>query len=296
MYIIPEVNADFKFNFCYNTQNKLHADFKVRGILSPSIDSCSLRFENRSFRKRFAMKATEFSIKFPGDKVLTFSSKTAGLIVNGKEYLALSDGKLIYAKTKGMKSNKVTCQLGTNTSTLIPSFRILGLKYHRYFDKKDVVESQNDITFYWNPSRLAAFYNRYSTDQLDYPKREPIIRKAVSFLLGTANAKEDFLPKEMPVRATKPVKLLGFYEGFPIFDNKHGFAKLLSRLGIHVDENEVMISTPLDEHAKSVENLAKRLEKKLKIKATYKKNRVVFATSTHLMKELSLTNLLHVQT
>ena len=56
--------------------------------------------------------------------------------------------------------------MSTNTSTLIPALRILVVPYSPYFDGREVVDSQNDITFYWEPSKLAAFYNRFSTDEL----------------------------------------------------------------------------------------------------------------------------------
>lgn len=72
--------------------------------------------------------------------------------------------------------------MSTNTSTLIPALRILGIAYHSYFDERPVVESQNNITFYWNPSKLAAFYNRFSTDELEHRDREPVVRRAVDFL------------------------------------------------------------------------------------------------------------------
>lgn len=234
------------------------------------------------------MKTISFTISLPRYKSITFSTETQGLIVNGKEYLALDDGILIYDKTKGLQANKVMCQFSSNTSTLIPALRIIGIQYHPYFDRQDVVASQNDISFYWKPSKLAAYYNGFSTDRVELTKREPIIRKAVEFLISTAKAGDYFLPEEMLEKIKEPVKLLGFYQGFPIFDNHYGFAKLLSRLGIHVDENEVMVSTPLDEHAKTVEALAKHLEAKLKVKPIYKKNRVVFPTSPELLKELGL--------
>ena len=73
--------------------------------------------------------------------------------------------------------------MSTNTSTLIPALRILGIPYHSYFDERPVVESQNNITFYWSPSRLAAFYNQFSTDELEYQDREPVIRQAVELFV-----------------------------------------------------------------------------------------------------------------
>lgn len=229
-----------------------------------------------------------FSISFPPGKTLTFTTATRGLIINSQGYLALADGTLVYEKTAGLTADAVTCQISTNTSTLIPALRALGQTYHPYFDEPDVVASQNNITFYWQPCRLAAFYNRYSTDHLDYPAREPVIRKAVEFIQKTARSGDNFLPKEMLSKAAETVTLLGFYEGFPIFDDRHGFAKLFSRLGIHVDQHEVMISTPLDEHAETVDRLARRLEDKLHISPLYKKNRAVFPADPRLLTELKL--------
>ena len=234
------------------------------------------------------MKLVEFTLTLASGKSLTFSTHTHGLIIKGKEYLAGNDGILIYTKTRRLKADSVVCQLSTNTSTLIPALHTLGLKYHPYFDRPEVVASQNNIAFYWSPSRLAAFYNRYSTSHLDYPKRRSVIKKAVAFLLETAKSKASFLPREMLAATREPIHLLGFYQGFPIFDNQTGFAKMLSRLGIHVDKNEVMISTPLDQHSREVRRLARQLETLLGIKASYKKNRVVFPASPSLLRELDL--------
>src|SRR3989338_455192 len=200
------------------------------------------------------MKLVEFTLTLASGKSLTFSTHTHGLIIKGKEYLAGNDGILIYTKTRRLKADSVVCQLSTNTSTLIPALRTLGLKYHPYFDRPEVAASQNNIAFYWSSSRLAAFYNRYSTSHLDYPKRRSVIKKAVAFLLETAKSKASFLPR-----------------------------KMLSRLGIHVDKNEVMISTPLDQHSREVRRLARQLETLLGIKASYKKNRVVFPASPSLL-------------
>jgi len=229
-----------------------------------------------------------FTISFPQGKSLTFTNATQGLIINGQEYLALADGALVYEKTSGLTADSATCQLSTNISTLIPALRTIGLSYHPYFDEPEVVASQNNISFYWAACRLAAYYNRYSTDHLDYPAREPVIKPAVAFLQKTARSGDNFLPQEMLAKTAEPVTLLGFYEGFPIFDDRHGFAKLLSRLGIHVDQHEVMISTPLDEHAETVANLGRRLETKLLISPLYKKNRVVFPSDPRLLRELKL--------
>jgi len=99
--------------------------------------------------------------------------------VNGIEYVSGKEGVLIYEKTKDLRTDEVELQMSTNTSTLIPALHILGIPYNSYFDERPVVESQNDITFYWSPSKLAAFYNRFSTDELGYANREPVIRRAV---------------------------------------------------------------------------------------------------------------------
>jgi len=82
-----------------------------------------------------------------------------------------------------LKSDEVELQMSTNTSTLIPALRALGIAYSSYFDKGPIIGSQNNITFYWNPSKLAAFYNRFSTDGLEYSNREDVIRRAVDFLV-----------------------------------------------------------------------------------------------------------------
>ena len=233
------------------------------------------------------MKEISFDIKI-GQKTLSFSSKTGGLIVNGKEYLALADGVLVYDKTKSVRANQVICQLSTNTSTLIPALRILGLAYNPYFDKRKVLESQNDITFYWQPSRLAAFYNRFSTDRVEPEKREPIIEKAVNFLIESARKGENFLPSELLKRIKEPCKLLGFYQGFPIFDGMKGMPKLLCRLGIHISPDNIMISTPLDKYTKDVEELALLIEKRTKIKGIRKKNRIRFEKREEILRELEI--------
>src|SRR5262245_22572326 len=123
-----------------------------------------------------------------GSKHLVFNSDLRGLQVNGIEYVSGQDGILIYDKTKGLQAVEVELQMSTNTSTLIPALRIIGISYNSYFDESLVVESQNNITFYWNPSRLAAFYNRFSTDELEYRNREPVIRRAVAFLSSNTDS------------------------------------------------------------------------------------------------------------
>ncbi len=199
-----------------------------------------------------------FEIKLETKRLL-LDSDLHGLRINGVDYLSRRDGVLIYDKTRDVTSDVVELQMSTNTSTLIPALRVLGIPYAPYFDERDVVESQNNITFYWKPSKLAAFYNRYSTDELDYTDREPIIRQAVDFL--TSNPQTLPLPEELLTRMSEPSTLLGFYEGFPIFDGSTGFARLQSRLGIHVDTETVMISTPLDKYEADVYELAEKLAK-----------------------------------
>ena len=223
-----------------------------------------------------------------GSKRLIFDSELHGLRINGVEYLSGRDGVLIYDKTHDLPQTvEVELQMSTNTSTLIPALRALGIPYAPYFDERPVVESQNDITFYWKPSKLAAFYNRYSTDELDYTEREPVIRQAVDFL--TSNPQTLPLSEELLARMSEPCRLLGFYQGFPIFDGSTGFAKLQSRLGIHVDPDSVMISTPLDKYEADVYELAEQLGKETGLEYSKKKNRVMF------LKEERLLNILGIQ-
>jgi hypothetical protein len=217
---------------------------------------------------------------------LIFDSELQGLRVKGTEYLSGRDGILIYDKTGNLQADEVELQMSTNTSTLIPAFRTLGIPFHPYFDAREVVESQNDITFYWKPSRLAAFYNRFSTDELDYDDREPVIRDAVEFL--ASNHQTLPLPEEFLSRMLEPSRLLGFYQGFPIFDGSTGFAKLQSRLGIHVDSETVMISTPLDKYEGDVYELAEGLAKETGLDYSKKKNRVLFPKDDRLLKVLGL--------
>jgi hypothetical protein len=222
-----------------------------------------------------------------GTKRLIFDSDLRGLRVNGTEYLSGRDGVLIYDQTQDLpRSDEVELQMSTNTSTLIPGLRILGIPYSSYFDERPVVESQNDITFYWKPSQLAAFYNRYSTDELDYADREPVIRQAMEFL--TSNPQSLPLPDEYLSRMLEPVKLLGFYQGFPIFDGSTGFAKLQSRLGIHLDPEAVMISTPLDKYESDIYDLAEALSRQAGLEYSRKKNRVIFPKEERLLKLLGL--------
>ena len=219
-------------------------------------------------------------------KRLIFDSDLHGLRIRGMEYLAGRDGVLIYDQTRNLQADEVDLQMSTNTSTLIPALRALGIPYPAYFDERPVVESQNDITFYWKPSKLAAFYNRYSTDELDYADREPVIRKAVEFLVS--NDQVLSLPEELLRRMQEPVRLLGFHQGFPIFDGSTGFAKLQSRLGIHLDTETVMISTPLDKYEQDVYELAEALAQETGLDYSKKKNRVIFPKDERLLRLLDV--------
>ena len=219
-------------------------------------------------------------------KRLVFNSALHGLKVHGLEYVSGKDGVLIYDQTRDLRAKEVELQMSTNTSTLIPALRILGISYHSYFDERPVVESQNNITFYWNPSRLAAFYNRFSTDELEYEDRAPVIRQAIDFLASHADSLP--LQEEMLARVLEPCRLLGFYQGCPIFDSSVGFAKLQSRLGIHVDREEVMISTPLDRYEPDVYELAEVLSKETGLGYSKKKNRVNFPKDPKLLALLGI--------
>lgn len=221
-----------------------------------------------------------------GPKRLIFDSDQHGLRVNEREYLSGRDGVLIYDQTRNLRSDEAELQMSTNTSTLIPAFRTLGIPYSSYFDDRQVVESQNDITFYWKPSKLAAFYNRYSTDELDYPGREPVIRQAVDFL--RSNPETLPLPEEVLTRMLEPPRLLGFYQGFPIFDGSTGFAKLQSRLGIHLDPEAIMISTPLDKYENDVYELAEGLSRDTGLNYSKRKNRVIFPKDEVLLERLGI--------
>jgi hypothetical protein len=221
-----------------------------------------------------------------GPKRLIFDSDLHGLRINGTEYVSGRDGVLIYDKTQGLTTNEVELQMSTNTSTLIAALRTLEIPYAPYFDERPVVESQNDITFYWQPSKLAAFYNRFSTDELEYAEREPVIRQAVDFLIS--NAQTLPLPEELLSRMSEPSRLLGFYQGFPIFDGSTGFARLQSRLGIHVDSETVMVSTPLDKYEGDVYELAEYIAKATGLDYSKKKNRVMFLKDEKLLTVLGI--------
>lgn len=227
----------------------------------------------------------QFDIRL-GPKRLLFDSDLHGLRVNGIEYLADRDGVLIYDKTRDVRADEVELQMSTNTSTLVPAFRMLAIPYSPYFDERRVVESQNDITFYWKPSKLATFYNRFSTDELGYEDREPVIRRAVEFL--RSNPETLPLPEELLARMLEPSRLLGFYEGFPIFDGSTGFARLQSRLGVHLDSESVMVSTPLDKYEEDVYELAESLARETGLDYSKKKNRVIFPRDERLLKVLGL--------
>ena len=224
-----------------------------------------------------------------GTRHLLFDSELHGLRIRGTEYLAGRDGSLIYDQTRDLRSASVVeLQMTTNTSTLIPALRALALPYPPYFDERPVVESQNDITFYWKPSQLAAFYNRFSTEEFDYAEREPVIRQAVEFLISNGHSWSLPLPEEYLARMQEPVRLLGFYQGFPIFDGDTGFARLQSRLGIHLDPETVMISTPLDKYEGDVYELAEALARETGLDYSKKKNRVIFPKDDGLLKLLGI--------
>lgn len=227
----------------------------------------------------------QFEIK-QGSKRLIFNSDLRGLKAGDLEYISGRDGVLIYDKTRDVRADEVVLQMSTNTSTLIPGLRLLGIPYHSYFDERPVVESQNNITFYWNPSQLAAFYNQFSTDELEYKDREPVVRQAVEFLCSNT----DSLPlgEEFLTRMLEPCKLLGFYQGFPIFDSSVGFAKLQSRLGIHIGTEDVMISTPLDRYEPDVYELAELIRKETGLDYSKKKNRVIFPNDPQLLNLLGI--------
>ena len=221
-----------------------------------------------------------------GPKRLLFDSDLHGLRIKGTEFLAGRDGVLIYDQIADLQADEVELQMSTNTSTLIPALRILRLAYSSYFDERPVVESQNEITFYWKPSKLAAFYNRFSTDELDYPDREPVIRQAVEFIRSHSQILP--LPDEVLKQMLEPSRLLGFYQGFPIFDATTGFAKLQSRLGVHVGPESIMISTPLDKYEADVYELAEGLARETGLDYSKKKNRVIFLKDDRLLEILGI--------
>ena len=89
---------------------------------------------------------------------------------------------------------------------------------------------------------------------------------------------------------SEPSRLLGFYQGFPIFDGSTGFARLQSRLGIHVDIETVMISTPLDKYEADVYELAEHITSETELEYSKKKNRVMFLKEEKLLKVLGLSS------
>jgi hypothetical protein len=113
-----------------------------------------------------------------------------------------------------------------------------------------------------------------------------LIRQAVEFLVSNSQALP--LPEELLSRMQEPVRLLGFYQGFPIFDGSTGFARLQSRLGIHLDAETIMISTPLDKYEGDVYELAEALSRETGLEYSKKKNRVIFPKDERLLKLLSI--------
>jgi len=219
-------------------------------------------------------------------KRLIFNSDIHGLRIKGMEYVSGRDGVLIYDQVRGLQADEVELQVSTNTSTLIPALHILGIPYNPYFDERPVVESQNNITFYWNPSKLAAFYNRFSTDDLGYEDREQVIQQAVEFLISSNSnlpSQEEYLTQML-----EPCKLLGFYQGFPIFDSSFGFAKLQSRLGIHIGTEDIMVSTPLDQYESDIYDLAELISEETGLSYSQKKNRVIFPKEAGFLKLLGI--------
>ena len=76
-----------------------------------------------------------------GPRHLLFDSDLHGLRINGAEYLSGRDGVLIYDKIKDLqRAAEVELQMSTNTSTLVPALRALGVRYAAYFDERPVVE------------------------------------------------------------------------------------------------------------------------------------------------------------
>jgi len=218
------------------------------------------------------------------NKKIIFDEDQDGLRINDVNYIAGQNGELIYDQTEGIVSDEVVVQMSTNTSALVPCLRTLGLRYHPYFDDREVVDSQNDITFYWKKSKLAAFYNLYSTDGMEYKDRDVIIKSAIGFLLK--NTGELPLVDEFLKELEKPVELLGFYNGFPIYNGDTGLPKLQSRLGIHIGSESVMISTPMNKYSDDVYELAQEISRQTSETYSAKKNRVVFKKTENLMRIL----------
>ena len=232
--------------------------------------------------------STRFSITISTQSILHFDAAQDGVLVRGVSYLSGEDGELIYDQVEGLRADEVTCQLSTNTSSLIPALRMLGISYNSYFDQRPVVESQNDIRFYWNPSRLAAFYNRFGTDGTPDNEREEIIRRGVDFLLDTADSGDDFLPEEMLKEFYEPCVLLGFYQGLAIYDAHAGLPQLRSRLGIHVGVESILISTPMDRYADDVAEVAHKIERISGVSSHPKKNRYRFPRDRRVLEVIGL--------
>ena len=96
------------------------------------------------------------------------------------------------------------------------------------------------------------------------------------------------MPEELLARMREPSRLLGFYQGFPIFDGSTGFARLQSRLGIHVAPESVMISTPLDKYEDDVYDLAEHVARETGLDYSKKKNRVIFLKEERLLELLGV--------
>lgn len=235
------------------------------------------------------MNSVRFEVISNGKRII-FSSEINGLKINDEIYTAGADGILIYDEVENLHTDEVQCQLSTNTSTLIPALKVLGIQYNSYFDNRDVIDSQNDITFYWRPSHLAAFYNRYATDGVEIERREPIIRSAVEFLTDSSKQNDTFLPEEKLNKLEEDCKFLGFYDGFPIFDASFGFPQLLSRIGIHIGEESILISTPMDKYQEDVYKVAEKIILSTGIEGFKKKNRVRFEKTQEILDLLGLEN------
>ena len=63
-------------------------------------------------------------------KKLIFDSDLRGLRINGVEIVSGRDGVLIYDQVRDLPhTGEVELQMSTNTSTLIPALRLLGIPY-----------------------------------------------------------------------------------------------------------------------------------------------------------------------
>ncbi len=100
--------------------------------------------------------------------------------------------------------------------------------------------------------------------------------------------KEEFLPQERLERLSQECKLLGFYEGFPIFDAEFGMPQLLSRFGIHIGNESILVSTPIDNYQEDVFLLAEKIGEKIGMYGFRKKNRVRFEKTPKILKELGI--------